>query len=68
MKTFVVVGVLLVAIMLFAIEREESREDKLYREWLVFSQLHHCKITKPPTFSSGSTIWDCDGFQVVRLP
>jgi len=48
---------------------EETRRDReRERDWLIYSQAHHCKVSHIPGFFEADTTWDCDGFQVVRSP
>lgn len=66
MKTLLALALVFVAVMLFCAEKESEQQENRDKEWMTFSQIHHCKVTKSPTFGQPSTTWDCDGFQVVK--
>jgi cytochrome oxidase Cu insertion factor (SCO1/SenC/PrrC family) len=70
-------AVVLIVIMVFvfgvfagifnAVTVEDDKQAQREREWLQFSQQHHCRIVREDSFTNPTTLWQCDGnFQVRR--
>ena len=67
MKALALLTALLFIVCCFGIHSCNEQERADAREWLQFSQAHHCKVIQQPTFTNAYVLWECDGnFHTMR--
>lgn len=49
-----------------AMDADTESHNKVERDWLAFSMQHHCRVSRPSSFSDPNVTWQCDGFEVRR--